>query len=74
MSATVADLNPKTLDNARRQFVELYAVPSWEEHLRQHSERLTRTDQQYEEEAQAYAAGPGDTSHLIAVELPEVDA
>lgn len=24
MSATVADLNPKTLDNAKRQFVELY--------------------------------------------------
>src|SRR5262245_13066596 len=24
MSATVADVNPKTIDNARRQFVELY--------------------------------------------------
>ena len=24
MSATVADLNPKTLDNAKRQFVEVY--------------------------------------------------
>src|SRR5216683_1868032 len=24
LSATVADLNPKTIDNARRQFVELY--------------------------------------------------
>ena len=24
MSATVADLNPKTLENAKRQFVELY--------------------------------------------------
>src|ERR1700682_1318426 len=24
MSATVADINPKTLDNAKRQFVELY--------------------------------------------------
>src|SRR5438477_7643709 len=24
MTATVADLNPKTLDNAKRQFVELY--------------------------------------------------
>lgn len=56
-----------------RQFVELYVVPSWEEHLRQHSERLTRTDQQYEQEAEAFTAGPGDTSHLIAVELPDVD-
>jgi MFS family permease len=57
-----------------RQFVELYAVPSWEEHLRQHSERLTGTDQQYEQEAEAFTAGPEDTSHLIAVEIPEVDA
>ncbi|HWK09923.1 MAG TPA: hypothetical protein VNR64_07725, partial [Vicinamibacterales bacterium] len=24
MSATVADVNPKTLENAKRQFVELY--------------------------------------------------
>ena len=24
MSSTVGDLNPKTLDNAKRQFVELY--------------------------------------------------
>ena len=24
MNATVADLSPKTLDNAKRQFVELY--------------------------------------------------
>ena len=24
MSGTVADLNPKTLENAKRQFVELY--------------------------------------------------
>ena len=24
MDSTVADLNPKTLDNAKRQFVELY--------------------------------------------------
>jgi type IV secretory pathway TrbF-like protein len=27
MAATVADLNPKTLDNAKRQFVELYGAP-----------------------------------------------
>ena len=59
---------------APHHFVELYAVPSWEEHLRQHSERLTRTDQQYEEEAEAFTAGPEDTSHLIAVELPDVDS
>ena len=27
MSATVADLNPKTIENAKRQFVELYGGP-----------------------------------------------
>ena len=48
-------------------------VPSWEEHLRQHSERLTRTDQQYEQEAESFTAAPEETSHLIAVELPDID-
>jgi predicted MFS family arabinose efflux permease len=55
------------------QFVELYVVPSWEEHLRQHSERLTRTDQQFEQEAESLTAAPEETSHLIAVDLPDVD-
>jgi hypothetical protein len=54
-----------------RQFIELYVVSSWEEHLRQHGDRLTGTDQQYEEEAESYSEGPTDTSHLIAVELPD---
>ena len=59
--------------DAPHHFVELYVVPSWEEHLRQHSERLTRTDQVYEEEAEALAAAPPETSHLIAVEVPDAD-
>ena len=54
-------------------FVELYVVSSWEEHLRQHSERLTGTDQQFEQEAEALTTAPQETSHLIAVELPDVD-
>jgi MFS family permease len=52
------------------RFVELYAVASWDEHLRQHADRLTATDQQYEEEAQALS-GPPETSHLIAVDIPD---
>ena len=52
------------------RFVELYAVSSWEEHLRQHADRLTATDQQYEEEAEAFS-DPPETSHLIAVDLPD---
>ena len=54
-----------------QQFVELFTVPSWEEHLRQHSDRLTGTDQQYEEEAEAFSVSPVETSHLIAVDLPD---
>ena len=54
-----------------RQFIELFVVQSWEEHLRQHSDRLTGTDQQYEEEAEAFSDPPEETSHLIAVELPD---
>ena len=55
------------------RFIELYVVSSWEEHLRQHADRLTGTDQQYEEEAKAFSDPTVDTSHLIAVELPEYD-
>jgi hypothetical protein len=55
------------------QFIELYVVSSWEEHLRQHADRLTGTDRQYEEEAEAFSDRPTDTSHLIAVELPDND-
>jgi len=58
---------------APHKFVELYVVSSWEEHLRQHADRLTGVDQQYEEEAQGFSERPTDTSHLIAVELPEYD-
>ena len=56
---------------APHQFVELFTVPSWDEHLKQHSDRLTGTDQQYEEEAKAFSASPVETSHLIAVDLPD---
>jgi hypothetical protein len=55
------------------QFIELYVVSSWEEHLRQHTDRLTGTDRQYEEEAEAFSSKPTDTSHLISVELPDDD-
>jgi MFS family permease len=55
------------------RFVELYAVPSWDEHMRQHSDRQTRTDQRYEEEAEAFTTSPSETSHLLAVDLPDID-
>lgn len=34
-------------------FVETYVVPTWEEHLRQHQERVTQTDRMFEERARA---------------------
>jgi MFS family permease len=52
-------------------FVELYVVPSWEEHMRQHSDRLTGADQRFEADADAMSHPPPDTAHLIAAELPE---
>ena len=55
------------------QFVELYVVSSWDEHMRQHADRLTVSDQQYEEEATALSDPPEETSHLIAVDLPDYD-
>jgi hypothetical protein len=50
-----------------RVFVELYVVPSWQEHLRQHSDRPTGADERFEEEADALSDPPPETPHLIAV-------
>jgi MFS family permease/quinol monooxygenase YgiN len=48
-----------------RRFVEVYLVPSWQEHLRQHSDRLTGADQELEERAVALADGRPEVSHLF---------
>jgi predicted MFS family arabinose efflux permease len=50
------------------KFVELYVVPSWEEHLRQHRYRITGTDHEYEENASSLSDPPPEVSHLIGVE------
>jgi MFS family permease len=55
-----------------RAFVELFVVPSWEEHLRQHTDRLTGTDRQYEEAAKTLSEPPVTTAHLIAADVPGV--
>ena len=49
-------------------YVEMFAVPSWEEHLRQHRDRLTGADRDYDARARAFSDPPTKTSHLIAVE------
>jgi Transmembrane secretion effector len=48
-----------------QSFVELFVVSSWEEHLRQHSERLTGTDEQYEETAKALSDTPPIATHYL---------
>jgi MFS family permease len=45
--------------------VEVYLVPSWEEHLRQHGGRLTGWDQELEARAAALAEGPARVTHLL---------
>jgi MFS family permease len=52
-----------------QSFVELFVVPSWEEHLRQHSERLTGTDQQFEDEAKSLSNPPPVATHFVPAEL-----
>lgn len=53
-----------------RVFIELFVVSSWEEHLRQHTDRLTGTDRQYEEAAKVLSDPPVTTAHLIAADVP----
>lgn len=48
-----------------QRFVEVYLVGSWQEHLGQHEDRLTGTDRQLDEQAQALADGPPRVRHLL---------
>ena len=47
------------------RFVELFSVPSWEEHLRQHAGRLTAVDREVEEAALAFSDPPARAEHLL---------
>jgi len=49
--------------------VEPFVVPSWEEHLRQHHERLTGIDRDYETQVTALADGES-LRHFISVDVP----
>jgi predicted MFS family arabinose efflux permease len=52
-----------------RRFVELFVVPSWDEHVRQHRERLTRVEQTDEELVTSLSDPAPVTDHLVAAEL-----
>ena len=47
------------------RFVEVAEYPSWAEHLRQHSGRLTGSDRDLEQAAEACADGPPLVHHLL---------
>jgi Transmembrane secretion effector len=47
------------------RFVEIAEYPSWAEHLRQHGGRLTGTDRETEQAAEAWASGPPEVQHLL---------
>jgi hypothetical protein len=47
------------------RFVELFSVPSWEEHLRQHNGRLTESDAIIEREALSYSRSTPEVHHLF---------
>jgi quinol monooxygenase YgiN len=53
------------------RFVEAYHVPSWDEHLRQHRDRLTGADQDLEEQAVGLADGPPQVAHLFRAREPD---
>ena len=50
------------------KFTEIYQLPTWEEHLRQHEGRLTGSDEEAEEKAAALARGPAEITHLLPAE------
>ena len=47
------------------RFIEIFSVPSWDEHMRQHEGRLTPADQEVEEAALAFSDPPARAKHLL---------
>ena len=47
------------------QYVEMFVVPSWDEHMRQHTDRPTGLDRTFDEEASALSRPPPHTAHFI---------
>jgi MFS family permease len=50
-------------------FEEIFVVASWDEHLRQHRERLTPADLDFEDAAKALSTTPPRTQHLLSTEV-----
>jgi MFS family permease len=54
-----------------RLFIELFTVPSWEEHLRQHEERQTGTDLEFHDAAAALSDPRPQTDHYLAADVSD---
>ncbi len=50
-------------------FVELFVVPSWQEHERQHADRQTEADHTYQQQANVLSTTTPQIAHLISTEL-----
>ncbi len=60
------------LDAARPDhYVEMYTVASWEEHLLQHTGRLTGADRQIDERARGFSDPPAVAYHLFTASVPD---
>lgn len=56
------------------EFVEVFATPSWDEHLRQHEGRLTAADKAVEDWGAGLLEEPATSRHLLPpVTLPPDD-
>jgi MFS family permease len=53
------------------EFEEIFVVASWDEHVRQHRERMTATDFAYEEQAKVLSEAAPETWHLLPTDLGE---
>jgi len=53
------------------EFEEIFVVASWDEHLRQHRERMTATDLAYEDQVKALSDTTPQTWHLLPADLDE---
>ena len=56
-----------------RQFLEVFQVPSWDTHLRQHSGRLTGADAAIEGRADELAVGPADVHHYFPADAVPIE-
>ena len=52
-------------------FEEVFFVASWDEHLRQHRERLTAADRDFEDVAKSLSTTPPLTRHLLPMQIED---